>query len=305
MEVVMSYGMRTLALVMIVLLSALFIVASYWVTHAEAGVGTDCDPRTPSVVDAPMAAVWVDILPCVCPNTLTGDGFLRDEARTIHESDASTDGSEYDWTRVKVVLLGNGSFPVDQIDLPTVTVGGVRCKSATIADCSTPPISGEPFPCCTQGSDGYNDLVLEVEKIWLWKAAMRSAVGNEAPIVVSGFLKNGSPFVGVDIVVVEHPGTMATQPSSVMDVAGQCSPNPFNPSTTFSVRFYQAAHYDVDVYDITGRRVNAWSGYASAGVERITWNGRDRLGSTAASGMYFLTVESGGEVVRGKMVLMK
>jgi hypothetical protein len=301
----MSSGMRTLALVMIVVLSALFIMASYWATQADAGQGIEFEPRTPGVVDAPTAAVWVDILPCVCPNVLTGDGFLKDDRRIPHESIGATDGSEYDWTRVKVVLLGNENVQVEQIDLNTLTVGGVRCKSVTITDCSAPPTSGEPFACCTSGSDGDSDLVMEVEKIWLWKAAKAAALGNEAPIVVRGLLKNGAPFVGVDIVLVEEAATTASHPGSVMDGTGSCSPNPFNPRTTFRVRFHQTAPYTVSIYDITGRRVDAWTGYASAGMERVTWDGRDRSGRPAASGMYFISVASGAEVARGKMVLLR
>jgi len=146
---------------------------------------------------------------------------------------------------------------------------------------------------------------MEVEKIWLWKAAKAVAMGNEAPIVVRGLLKNGSPFMGVDMVVLEDAATVASHPGSVMDGAGICSPNPFNPSTTFSVRFHQAAPYTVDIYDITGRKVNAWTGYASAGIERVRWNGRNRLGSPVASGVYFISVVSGVEASRGKMVLMR
>ena len=47
MEVGMSYGMRTFALVMIVALSALFIVASYWATQAKAGPGIELESVIP------------------------------------------------------------------------------------------------------------------------------------------------------------------------------------------------------------------------------------------------------------------
>ncbi|NIA31558.1 MAG: hypothetical protein GWP06_16830 [Actinobacteria bacterium] len=42
-----------------------------------------------------------------------------------------------------------------------------------------------------------------------------------------------------------------------------------------------------------------------AGVSTVTWNGKDRLGRNAASGMYFYRIRFKDQVLTNKMILMR
>jgi hypothetical protein len=84
-------------------------------------------------------------------------------------------------------------------------------------------------------------------------------------------------------------------------------PNPFNPSTVI--------HYDVadaggritlQVFDVSGRLVKTLVDEAqSAGRKSVSWDGRNGLGSRAASGVYFYRLEAPGHVETRKMVLLE
>jgi hypothetical protein len=83
-------------------------------------------------------------------------------------------------------------------------------------------------------------------------------------------------------------------------------PNPFNPTTSLSFTLDRAQHAELAVYDAQGRRVRTLvCGPCAAGETRVVWDGCEGDGSAAASGVYFARLESEGEVLTRKMVLMK
>lgn len=83
-------------------------------------------------------------------------------------------------------------------------------------------------------------------------------------------------------------------------------PNPFNPQTT--IRFLlpadQRAH--LALYDVQGRLVRQlWDGLRPAGLNQVTWDGRDRQGRAVASGTYFARLQSGSASSVKSMVLVR
>ncbi|MFH1279389.1 MAG: FlgD immunoglobulin-like domain containing protein [Candidatus Eisenbacteria bacterium] len=84
------------------------------------------------------------------------------------------------------------------------------------------------------------------------------------------------------------------------------APNPFNPSTTVTYRLGEASDVTLSVYDLAGRRVRALDeGMRSAGEHRAVWNGEDEGGRAAASGTYFLRLETEGGTLTHKMSLVR
>lgn len=86
----------------------------------------------------------------------------------------------------------------------------------------------------------------------------------------------------------------------------QNAPNPFNPRTT--IRFSTpAGRASLRVYDVGGRLVRTLvDGAVRAGSHEVDWDGRDRHGRTAASGVYFYRLEVAGAASESRrMVLMK
>ncbi|MFC1480727.1 T9SS type A sorting domain-containing protein [Candidatus Neomarinimicrobiota bacterium] len=87
---------------------------------------------------------------------------------------------------------------------------------------------------------------------------------------------------------------------------GQNYPNPFNPTT--SVMFTIPASGDVTfaVYNILGQQVVSHTqAFPAPGTYQFNWNGMNRRGAEAASGIYFYQVKLGDQSVTRKMTLLR
>ncbi|MEX0686204.1 MAG: ice-binding family protein [Balneolales bacterium] len=78
-------------------------------------------------------------------------------------------------------------------------------------------------------------------------------------------------------------------------------PNPFNPTTQINFELPEQAVVRLAVYDMLGREVAVLvSESRSAGQHQVTWNAH-----SASSGMYVYRLTSNGQVLMGKMTLIK
>jgi streptogramin lyase len=76
----------------------------------------------------------------------------------------------------------------------------------------------------------------------------------------------------------------------------RAAPNPFGSVTTLAFRLGQAARVEVEVHDVTGRRVRHMpSARLEAGDRRVIWDGRDDAGAAVAAGVYLARVRAGAE----------
>ena len=88
-------------------------------------------------------------------------------------------------------------------------------------------------------------------------------------------------------------------------------PNPFNPETWFPYELSSAADVTFAIYSVNGTLVRLLSlGYQSAGVYRSQgraayWDGRNALGESVASGIYFYTFTAGEFSATGKLLVRK
>jgi len=90
------------------------------------------------------------------------------------------------------------------------------------------------------------------------------------------------------------------------DLHASVYPNPFNPKAT--IRFFapQAGAAFVDVYDMSGHRVDRMAVVAGeAGWVQTEWDGKNSSGDAAASGIYFMKVRSGSATQTVRGVLLK
>jgi hypothetical protein len=76
-------------------------------------------------------------------------------------------------------------------------------------------------------------------------------------------------------------------------------PNPFNPSTTFSINLPGQMDYSITIYNLQGQTVGQINGNG-IGTVTETWDA-----SGLASGVYFYTVKAGENVATKKMMLLK
>jgi hypothetical protein len=86
----------------------------------------------------------------------------------------------------------------------------------------------------------------------------------------------------------------------------QNCPNPFNPQTAISYCLPQDGHVRLVIYNVAGQKVRTLvDEHQSAGEKEVSWDGRDRQGNYAASGVYFYKLRAGQSCATKKMLLMK
>ena len=88
-------------------------------------------------------------------------------------------------------------------------------------------------------------------------------------------------------------------------------PNPFNPETWIPYRLAEDAFVTLTIYDGAGRVVRTLDvGHQVAAVyesrsKAIYWDGRNGLGETVASGVYFYHLSTGTFSATRKMLILK
>ncbi|MBN2169928.1 MAG: T9SS type A sorting domain-containing protein, partial [Candidatus Krumholzibacteriota bacterium] len=125
----------------------------------------------------------------------------------------------------------------------------------------------------------------------------------EAEIVITS--NAGDPVVVPVTVHVTEDLTPAGQAPAALAL-GQNHPNPFNPRTTISFGLPEAGPATLAIFDVGGRRVRTLvSGELGAGRHHVVWDGRGDTGRSLASGVYFYRLETDGQVLGRKMLLLK
>jgi hypothetical protein len=82
-------------------------------------------------------------------------------------------------------------------------------------------------------------------------------------------------------------------------------PNPFNPNTNLSFSLPNAIAYNLKIYNVAGQLVRSYEGMGTAGLNVITWDGKDNAGNDVSSGVYFCKLSADTFTATNKMVLMK
>jgi len=86
----------------------------------------------------------------------------------------------------------------------------------------------------------------------------------------------------------------------------QNQPNPFNPITQISYYLPKASRAKLTVYNVLGQSVRVlYDGYQEAGMQTVTWDGRNSDGVELSSGIYFYRLQAGNFNQTKKMSLMK
>ena len=89
-------------------------------------------------------------------------------------------------------------------------------------------------------------------------------------------------------------------------VSLQSYPNPCNPITTIAYYIPSPGPATISVYDIKGRLIQVLVNEEKpAGRSSVIWDGCNKYGLEVASGIYFVRIESSGEDVSKKVILLK
>ncbi len=88
-------------------------------------------------------------------------------------------------------------------------------------------------------------------------------------------------------------------------------PNPFNPETWIPYQLAEPAEVTLTIYDGAGQLLRRLAvGHQAAGIYRsrsraVYWDGRNQLGESLASGLYFYTLTAGEFTATRKMLILK
>jgi hypothetical protein len=87
---------------------------------------------------------------------------------------------------------------------------------------------------------------------------------------------------------------------------GRNLPNPFSNSTRIGFTVNDNQRVTLAIYDIAGRHVITLADQImSPGEHTAQWNGRDSTGAAAASGVYFVKLTAGKEIMTRKTILLR
>jgi len=86
----------------------------------------------------------------------------------------------------------------------------------------------------------------------------------------------------------------------------QNHPNPFNPETKIGFELPISAHVTLDIYNMLGQKIATLiDEKRPAGLQNITWNGKDDMGQNVGSGVYFYHIKTGDFEATRKLVLLR
>jgi hypothetical protein len=133
----------------------------------------------------------------------------------------------------------------------------------------------------------------------------------------SGLVPGGGSFPALDVAValhgffcldsvyvIEASPAVAGVPAALAGGGLLVGPNPFRSVTQVWFELDQPRHVDLDVLDVSGRRVRslAAGGWFVAGAHALAWDGLGDDGRRASPGIYFVRLRSGGRIAQRAVV---
>lgn len=83
-------------------------------------------------------------------------------------------------------------------------------------------------------------------------------------------------------------------------------PNPFFHTTTISYHLQQSGKVRLSIFNLQGREVSVlYEGQQFKGAHKVTWDGSDNLGNKLSAGMYLYRLQSEGQAVTKRIVLVQ
>ncbi len=107
--------------------------------------------------------------------------------------------------------------------------------------------------------------------------------------------------ITISITAGDTPTSNEIEDGPAVFALEQNYPNPFNPSTTIKYSVADAGHVSLTIYNVMGQKVaELVNTTKTAGAHTVQWQA-----GTAASGMYFYKLKSGGQTLTKQMMLIK
>ena len=166
------------------------------------------------------------------------------------------------------------------------------------------------------GSVSILDLILAARNLGSTTAPAAPSVGTEsvdaatvAAWIAEARLKDDGSLVFKDGIEMLETMLASLLPEETALLANY--PNPFNPETWIPYQLAEAAEVTLTIYDMNGKMVRCLEvGYQAAGMYRtrsraVYWAGRNQLGESVASGVYFYTLTADNFTDTRRLLILK
>ncbi len=193
---------------------------------------------------------------------------------------------------IPVSILGLESFDVSLVDPSTVVFGPAGANMA----------HSNAHLLEDVNDDGFIDMILHFR-------TQETGIQPEDTIAcLAGELFDGRSIENCGSIRIVPPGEekiVTEQALPEKCILAQNYPNPFNPYTNLSFTLPRASVYSLKIYNVAGQLVKSYEGMANAGLNLLTWDGKDNLDEEVASGVYFYKLMAGKHSAIKKMVMLK
>jgi glucose/arabinose dehydrogenase len=141
-----------------------------------------------------------------------------------------------------------------------------------------------------------------------WAAGLSSPVHfMPAPDGSLWYLTYGSGASGQVRRIAYYPPVGVPLPGGAREVELTAFPTPARAAVRISFTLPTSGNVEVSLYDLAGRRVKTIVDplWMEAGSHETTWDGRDRTGAPARTGLYFVRMEWDGRVLQRNVALIR
>jgi FlgD Ig-like domain/FG-GAP-like repeat len=258
---------------------------------------------------------------------LTGDGqFDLISGGSSYTNQRFTSGASPEWIRISTFTGGDVEDPANYtaphgVTFPNDTKDSfdhiTRDSSGVMTEYLQDGQQGPEFVAKLAflgdvDNDGLNELAISIQgvddSLYTYNEVFNPADSTYTRTLVSAIGNTNRVFLRIlsgDGTNVAVEDTRVVLPSDYKLSANY--PNPFNPSTSFSITLPLDKAVSVRVYDVSGRLVRtiANNRVYTAGTYEFTWDGTSDAGAQVASGTYLYTLEYGNFRQSQTMVLLK
>ncbi len=143
---------------------------------------------------------------------------------------------------------------------------------------------------------GHSDITLTItpNTTGTDRTASLNFISNNAPDTTIVITQSGEVGNSDDVIIPDKPIMLA------------CYPNPFMNGTTISFSLEKASPASIEIYNIKGQLIKLLcNDMYSKGINITTWDGKNKEGKPAGSGIYLIRLKAGNKVISKKAIMLK